>query len=350
MLRADKLPSLLGGAKTPDQWAQRRNEIKDILQREEYGYFPPILPATVTVNSKKDKQFGGFSIVEELTFSLENRDKQFSFPAKMIYPNDQKENIPFFVFINFGAEVPHKFFYPDIVVERGVGILTFCYHDVSIDKNEFGNGLESLFIDGERNSDTCFGKITLWAYAMQRALDYLLTRPEVDSTKIFTAGHSRLGKTALLAAAFDERFAGAHSNCSGNSGAAISRDNHGETIKDICNRFPHWFCKNYTKYSDNEDALPFDQHFLLGLIAPRKISVAAALEDTWADSYNQYLSCVAVNDAYKLLGKNGFITDDEKQILEKEYLDGDVYYRERIGNHFFTYKDWLFATKSLLGK
>ena len=206
MITADKLPSLTGNVKTPDEWANRRNEIKEILQREEYGYFPPILPASVNVISKKDKEFAGKAVVEELEFSLENQGKKFTFPAKMIYPNNKKNNIPFFVFINFGPEIPHKYFYPEIVIDQGVGVLTFCYHDVSIDKNEFGNGIESLFIDGDRNSDTCFGKITLWAYAMQRAMDYLLTRPEVDGSQIFTAGHSRLGKTALVAAAFDERF------------------------------------------------------------------------------------------------------------------------------------------------
>lgn len=350
MITVKDLPSLLGNCTSADEWQARREEIKEILQREEYGYFPPIVDCHVSSKLVDHAEFAGKATVEELMFFLKNGEKEFYFPAKMIYPSNKDKDIPFFVFINFAPEIPHKYFYPEILMDKGVGILTFCHNDVSIDGSNFGKGLESLFIEGSSRDDTCFGKITLWAYAMQRGLDYLLTRPEADSKRIFAAGHSRLGKTALLAAAFDERFAGAHSNNSGCSGAAISRDKEGETIRTICTRFPYWFCKKYASYSDRENEMPFDQHFLLGLIAPRKISVAAALEDTWADSYNQYLACLGANSAYELLGERGIITEDAKQILGKEYIGGKVSYRERTGTHFFSYTDWLFAIDALIGE
>ena len=214
---------------------------------------------------------------------------------------------------------------------------------MSVDKNTFGEGIESLFLEGERQGTT-FGKIVLWAYAMQRALDYLLTRPEADQKRIVAIGHSRLGKTALVAAAFDERFAMAHSNCSGCSGAAIFRDKEGEKIKDICERFPHWFCENFKRHIDKEYDMSFDQHFLLSLIAPRRLAVLTALDDTWADSYNQYLACLGAsrvyNDIYSLEGICG---SDESQILSKEYSDGLILYRERKGTHFFSIDDWMLS-------
>ena len=110
-------------------------------------------------------------------------------------------------------------------------------------------------------------------------MDYLQTCDFVDKKNIAVIGHSRLGKTALLTGAFDERFAFVISNDSGCSGAAISRDKEGERIDAILTRFPFWFCKNYAKYAGKEEDLPFDQHWLMSLIAPRKLTVLTGSQD-----------------------------------------------------------------------
>jgi len=85
----------------------------------------------------------------------------------------------------------------------------------------------------------------------------------IDPSKITVIGHSRLGKTALLCAALDDRFYGAVSNDSGCSGAAVSLGKKGETIADITEQFPFWFCENYMKYAGKEKEAPFDQHSFL---------------------------------------------------------------------------------------
>ena len=123
----------------------------------------------------------------------------------------------------------------------------------------------------------------MWAWAAMRAADYLQTLDSADLESLAVIGHSRLGKTALVAAAFDERFRFVHSNNSGCSGAAIIRGKTGEQIDDICRNFPFWFCENYKTYRKNESALPFDQHLLLALSATRFVSVGSAAEDLWAD-------------------------------------------------------------------
>ena len=340
MLRYDNLPDVFGGAKSKEEWAARREEIKLILEREEYGYFPPVVDCCVESRMVSENAFAGKGVQEELCFTLQNGAKTFSFNAQMIYPKGA-DALAFCVFINFASDIPHKYYYPEVILDRGVGVLTFNYNDVSIDKNTFGEGIESLFLEGERQGTT-FGKIVLWAYAMQRGLDYLLTRREADPNRIIAIGHSRLGKTALVAAAFDERFAMAHSNCSGCSGAAILRDKGGERIRDICQRFPHWFCENFKKHIDKENDMAFDQHFLLALIAPRRLAVLTAVEDTWADSYNQYLACLGASRVYRdIYGLEGICGSDERQILSKEYADGLILYRERLGTHFFSVDDWM---------
>ena len=146
-----------------------------------------------------------------------------------------------------------------------------------------------------------------------------------------------MGKTALLAAATDERFAYAYSNESGCSGAAISRDKDGESVKDIYEVFPFWFCENYSKYVSNEQAMPFDQHYLLASIAPRKVLVGSASEDPWACPAFEQLGCIAAAPAFE----KGFVCDKFPAEVGDAFLEGDVGYHLRSGEHDFSRVDWL---------
>ena len=159
------------------------------------------------------------------------------------------------------------------------------------------------------------------------------------------AGHSRLGKTALLAGALDDRFYCAYSNDSGCSGAALSRQKEGEKIKDIVGQFPYWFCERYADYVDREDELPFDQHALLAANAPHYVYVASASEDLWAYPKNEYLACVAVSEYFESLGLAGFVHPDRLAEVGDCFHEGTVGYHLRKGGHFLRPEDWhLFLT------
>lgn len=116
-----------------------------------------------------------------------------------------------------------------------------------------------------------------------RGVDYLVQDADVDAARIADIGHSRLGKAAVWAGANDERIALVISNDSGNTGASLTRENRGETLKSINALFPHWFCTKYKEYGADAASLPVDQHLLLACIAPRRVYVACAEGDLWAD-------------------------------------------------------------------
>ena len=323
----DRLPSLKG---------KEKDEIVDLLLHEEYGYFPNIdISVDVTLESKNERFCAGKAVLENLVFHCKSALGEHTFPAAFIYPKTQKPS-PAFVYFSFRYEHQPT----EEIIDNGYAILSILYKDVSSDDGDFTNGIAGLlYKDGERGDTDC-GKLGIWAWAASRLLDYALTRDVLDHSRISVIGHSRLGKTALLAGMLDERFLCAFSNDSGCSGAALARETGGETVEAISRVFPFWFCKNYYKYANNEETMPFDQHFLLAANYPHLVYVASALEDEWAYPQNEYLSCVAASEFYTARGRKGFISDDELPELRKRYNDGDIGYHLRPGRHYLSREDW----------
>ena len=316
-----------------------REKMVDTLLCQEYGYLPPepeSVEFQVEDNAKKYKNlFGGKATKQDLTITTRFDNKTFSFPCEVFIPNGEGKK-PFFVYIAFATALSSVYTPYEEIIDNGFGVIKFCYNDVTSDDADFTNGLAGILYQDGKRGPTDAGKISMWAWAAHRAMDYLETLDCVDLDRVTVCGHSRLGKTALLAGATDTRFACAYSNDSGCSGAAISRKKVGEQISDICKHFPYWFCENYYQYINNENAMPFDQHWLIASIAPRRVYVASASEDTWADPKNEFLSCVAAASAFE----NGFVCEDRIADVGDTYHDGDVGYHLRDGRHYMSRYDW----------
>ena len=143
------------------------------------------------------------------------------------------------------------------------------------------------------------------------------------------------------------------SNDSGCGGAALSMRKQGETVEVINRNFPHWFCDNYNRYRNNEEALWIDQQGLIALIAPRPVYVASASLDSWADPEGEYLSALYASPIYKLYGKQGLSSDQMPAVGESD-AEGYVAYHLREGAHDIKAWDWeryiRFADKHFFGR
>jgi hypothetical protein len=327
--------------KTKEEWGTiARPYWREILLQEEYGKIPPLVyPEIFTKTNTID--FAGKATWEEVSFTFKRNGKEHTVPTNLIYPK-AAEKSPFFIYINFRSDIPDRYLPVEEIIDNGFGIFSVDYNDITKDNADFTDGLAGLFQDGERTGDDT-GKIVYWSYMASRMMDYLQTREEADKNAIGVSGHSRLGKTALLTGALDDRFAFVCSNDSGCSGAAISRGrcNGGESIRAIVERFSFWFCPNYFKYMDKANELPFDQHCLMALVAPRRVYIGGAIEDIWADNDSQFLNCVASSPVWKLYGKTGFITDNKMPVCGDIYTDGEVGFHLRAGKHYHSRTDWL---------
>lgn len=319
-----------------------KEEMIDIIVSEEYGVLPPA-PDKISweiIPSGIGSFCTGRASLDTVNCICEINGKSFTFPFKATIPNADGAH-PFFVMINFRADVPDRYLPIEEIIENGYAVLSFCYEDISLDKNEFESGLAGvLYENGKRGENDC-GKISMWAWAAQRVLDWAQTQPRLDMNRAMVCGHSRLGKTALLAAATDNRFALAYSNNSGCMGAAISRDKEGERKEVICRVFPHWFTEKFNARSTDESLLEFDQHYLVSSISPRYVLIGSASEDIWADPKSEMLNCVASSPAFENEGVKGFCHSDRYAEIGESFFEGNIGYHLRQGPHYFGRPDWL---------
>lgn len=170
-----------------------------------------------------------------------------------------------------------------------------------------------------------FGALSAWAWGYHRCVDYLITLPEVDPERIAVTGHSRGGKTALLAGATDERIALTAPNNSGCGGAGCYRwqGEGAERLEDILRLAPNWFSPNMKAFIGKEHLLPFDQHSLKACIAPRLLLTTEALGDLWANPSGTWQSHRAAQEVFRFLG-----------------VESNIGFWYRTGDHFQGMEDW----------
>jgi len=309
-----------------------------ILAREEYGPVPPRPSSVDSAERVKTDKCAGHAVYAEYDLTAHMDGFDFTFPVRCIFPKKHPaKGAPAFVFINFRPEVPDWYFPAQEISDNGFAVVSLYYNDITMDEEDnFSSGVAPDII--RKYGPT--GKISMWAWACSCAMDFALTCDTIDPERIAVIGHSRLGKTALWAGANDTRFSAVISNDSGCSGAAVSRGKIGEKIERITTVFPRWFNGEYKKYSEKEYEAPFDQHFLLAAIAPRKLCVGSASEDSWADPESEYLCCCAVSHVWEEMGKPGFVHPDRLPVPGDAFQTGSVSYHLTEGAHYLGRADW----------
>lgn len=364
---------------TSAEWMKkRRPEVLRIFEREVYGKTPEAKSGGLRfVTLAEDRQaLGGAATRREIAVYFSAKDSPHA-EILLYLPNKHARPVPVFVGLNFcgnhavsgdpairlsqgwfsndekNGYVAHKATeqsrgssarrWPvEEIIARGYGVATAYYGDFEPDHNAgMADGVRPLFFKPGQTSpaDDEWGAIGAWAWGLSRMADYLVTLPEVDANKLAVLGHSRLGKTALWAGAQDARFAIVISNDSGACGAALSKRIFGETVARLNRVFPNWFCGNLRKYSDNEAALPVDQHELIALVAPRPVYIASATEDWWADPKGEFLGGKLAEPVYALFGKKGLGVDVPPPA--ERSVGGSIGYHARTGKHDILLFDWV---------
>ena len=363
-----------------EEWREkRRPELKALFEEYVYGRYPqadgssqpPAVHAKVLFEDPQ--AFGGAVTLKEVELTIGPTDGPKIY--LLIATPNGKTPAACFVGMNFGGnhllvdgprvQVP-KSWMPDRytgvvdnratdasrgveaytwplaeIVARGYAAATFHCGDIQPDRPFVREGMRATLPENSEDpAETA--TIMWWAWGIHRAIDYLVTDKAIDPERIATVGHSRLGKTALLAGAFDDRVALTIANQAGCGGSGPSRhhDPKAETVKIITKNFPHWFAGNFTEFSDDPSKLPVDQNCLVALCAPRAVLFTAAEDDRWANPTGQFEVLQAASPAYELLGAVGLKADAMPAADAPLLGDGRLGYWFRAGEHSMTPQDW----------
>jgi len=224
----------------------------------------------------------------------------------------------------------------EMILERGYGVATIFPSEIVPDRRE--EGLEALadLAAGHPDVETRWGAIAAWGWAFSRMADVLLSDDRIDANGLITFGHSRYGKSALFAAAYDERIGGVISHQSGTGGASLNRRKKGESVRAITNDYPHWFSNTYASFAGREEEMPVDQHQLLALVAPRPVLLGNARRDVWSDPNGAFRAAIGADPVYELYGREGLVQNRLNQFNP----EADLSYWLRPGTHGIVKEDW----------
>lgn len=342
------VPPLADGALTRAIWERkRREEILGLFGSQVYGVTPKAYEARFTVTDTS-AVMEGRAVRKRVLAHVGAEYGEFTFPFCVFFPAGEKSH-PAIIFIN-NREREHMdpdrktaggFWPTEEIVARGYAAAAFHTWDVDTDCDDhFQNGIQRIFeADADLRPGDAWGALGAWAFAASRICDWLRGQPQIDAGHICVAGHSRGGKTALWCAAQDERIYSVYANCSGCAGAAVTRGKRGERVAEITENFPFWFCRNYRRYAGREEEMPFEQHMLLALCAPRPLYIGSATEDVWADPASEFLGAVLAGEAYALYDLPG-LDGEAFPKPETPLHGGQIGYHLRTGGHDLTPYDW----------
>ena len=350
-------------------WQQRRPEIVEDFEREVYGRVPKEVPKVAwTVAETVETTVGGQPVVARRVIGHADNAAHpaIAVDIKMavVLPVNAQGPVPVLMMFGWGnmpGEALPRFpgFQEPIappsteqLIAAGWGYVSLATASIQADNGAgLTAGIIGLANKGRRRTPEQWGSLRAWAWGAARALDYLETLPAVDAKRVGIEGVSRYGKAALVAMAFEPRFAVVLVGSSGEGGAKPHRRNFGEAVENLTGSGQyHWMAGNFLKYgaaeasfgSKNASDIPVDAHELLALCAPRPTFVSYGIPEKgdahWLDQQGSYMATVAAGPVFRLLGARDLGVAEDYRVarmppVNTGLLDGQLAWRQHDGGH-----------------
>ncbi|MBX7120958.1 MAG: hypothetical protein K1X42_02400 [Opitutaceae bacterium] len=336
---------------TPAAWeGKRRKELLGLFESEVFGHAPPKPEKIAFEQVDQDlKALDGRATLRRIAITLREGEGSFTFHFTLVTPNHSAGKSPVFLFLNYRGICSIQTKGPlesvswpvAYALERGFAMAALDLSvEVDPDKPNATTGLRAFYRKNfPRPAELTWGTLGSWAWAASRVVDYLVTAPDIDASKIAIVGHSRGGKTVLWAGAQDERIALVVPNNPGDGGPTIVRRRFGNTIEVMTGRNPHWFTAKYATYAHREGSMPIDQHMLVALVAPRGYHSGDGSEDLWHDPRGSWIGLVEASKVWALYG-NAKSLHDPMPLVNDLLIDGPIAYHLRAGGHGLLLFDW----------
>ena len=332
-------------------WEKRKAELFELFDREMYGRTPENLPSVKwELVWEKDTLIGSTETTYKKMKGVVDNSSYPSISVAIDFeyavPKNVDKSVP--LVMEFGWIWPAGMQRPpappgptwqEQVLAEGWGFGVIIPTSFQADNGAgLRSGIIGLVNKGEPRKLDDWGTLKAWGWGASRALDLLETDAKVNAEKVTIEGLSRYGKAAIVAMAYDSRFAVGLIGSSGAGGAKMLRRVFGEQVENLAASGEyHWFAPNFIKYAGplNQDDLPVDAHELIALCAPRPMFISVGsptVEGQWIDGRGMFEAAVFAGPVYELLGKKPLPTSVFPPI--QTFLDaGDIAFRQHEGGH-----------------
>ena len=309
---------------SPEEWKEHRKRFIPTAVELQYGTQPPRPEVFRVETCYTDRKSNSYRIYAG------TREKQVSFLMKVIPPQNSKGPWPVAVDGDMSFNYAFDKAWTGCFTDRGIAIALFDRTELAHDLKGEGFRKGQLY---DVYPDYTFGALGAWAWGYSRCVDALEYLGLADMQCLAFTGHSRGGKTAMLAGALDERATIVNPNETNGGSCSCYRihmkaitelgeERRGETLDDLMTSFPYWFGRGMEAYRNREEELPFDCHMLKALAAPRTLLIGEAASDIWSNPIGSWQTTMAVREAYRFL-------DAEKEL----------FWYWRRGDHFHAIED-----------
>jgi hypothetical protein len=269
------------------EWRCRRAEIAAMVQNYELGTKPPP-PNTLTA------AFSGST----LTVSVTDGGGSIQLTANVTLPSGAGP-FPAVIGVATGGTgaLPSSIF-----SSRGVATVAFSDGQIAPQFPDRGQGaFYKLYPDRK------VGSMIAWAWGISRIIDGLektTAQNKLDLKRLAVTGCSYAGKIALYAGAFDERIALTIPEESGGGGEAAWRVSGTMSgTEDLSHaQGTAWYHEDLTKFNGAPGKLPFDQHQVAAMVAPRALLTIGNPDIDYLASEAGYVSAKAASEVYRALG------------------------------------------------
>ena len=345
-----------------------RARIKATLASDLYGAWPTDLPAAMSQPRILNAEYlAGQASLEEVQVTIGNGSAARSFPVIIILPKHAAVRpVPLIIsqtFLDNCAVLPGqpvtgangetcdgsrlsgaigfiatKIFGEYIAeapvetyIQAGFGYASFYGPGFVPDRNDAAQDTMAAM----RGSSGLSSALMAWAYAYAAVAEQFGRDPRIDANAITALGHSRYGKSALIAAAWSDSIAAAIAHQSGFAGAASSQSDTGETLLRMTATYPHWLRPGLADELRTGWRPAFDQHYLLALAAPKPVLLGNGRRDVWSDPNSSFRIARAASPAYDALRVNGLLAQNMLDFRPADRLS----YWLRPGGHSIVAKD-----------
>ncbi|MEM7328770.1 MAG: hypothetical protein AAF437_08530 [Pseudomonadota bacterium] len=345
------------------------DDTRATLEAELYGPWPGNLPVAASNRQVIDADYlGGRGTLEEITLTIGDGDGARSFPVVIAIPNSARERpVPLLISQTFSDNC--SVFPNDPVTEFGgatcegsnmTGAMGFVatnifgtyiayapierYFEAGLAYASFpgwsfvpdSNAAAQLVMADLSPGPQPTSALMAWAFGFHAAAGVFGEDPRIDANAIAAIGHSRYGKSALIASGWSDRIAGAVAHQSGFGGGSSSRSKTGETLERMARQYPHWLRPGLADDLKTGVELTLDQHFLLALSAPKPIFLGNGRRDVWSDPNSSFILAQAADQVYEAAGSSGL--PDGASMRDFDPAAGISYWL-RVGGHSVVSED-----------